>query len=77
MNKEQKHFKKTMKQRAVRKKFEKRQIRAKLMKEEIVKKEKIAYKFDKLQKKIEREKYIKANPPVSLAPTTFPRQKVI
>ena len=74
MNKEQKKFKKVIKARIRRKKFDRQQNEAKIKKDRILGKEKIAYKFDKLQKNIERMKYIRNNPPVSQAMSP---QKVI
>lgn len=65
MNKEQRKFKKVIKARIRHKIFERQQVGAKAKKDVMLKRERIAYKFDKLERKIEREKYIKNNPPVS------------
>lgn len=65
MNKEQRKFKKVIKARVRHKIFERQQVGAKAKKDVMLKRERIAYKFDKLERKIEREKYIKNNPPVS------------
>lgn len=80
MNKEQKKFKKVIKARVKRRKFDRRQNEAKVKKDRILKKEKVVYKFDKLEKKIKREKYIRDNPPVSqimspqISPIRSPRK---
>lgn len=65
MNKEQRKFKKVIKARIRHKIFERQQVGAKAKKDVMLKRERIAYKFDKLERKIEREKYIKNNPTVS------------
>ena len=77
MNKEQRKFKKVMKQRARRKKFDRIQVDAKIKKARIMQKEKINYKFDRLQRRIENDKNIKKSSPVFVPPPFSGKQKVV